>query len=159
MKNRTRFGFLTLVLVTMAVWMSGCVALKTDEELIRDRVDAFIFAYNSGDIEGAFECFDAKSQHTYSAMLNIGNDLFGDITGLGLDISDLFALAVGTSDGDLLSAEIDRVVITDETHATVTLRAAFTDARLDVSESAEDLTLHMIKEGNDWFINGQEDLF
>lgn len=158
MKRIVNVVSVILMVAVLAVSMCGCIfEPKTDEELIRERVDEFIFAYNSGDIEAAFDCFDAKSRKTYGAIFKIGGGLLKGFTGIDVDISDLFALAVGTTNEDLLSMEIHSIEITGETTATVTLSMKYSDARVEVEESIDNMALNMVKEKGDWYINARAD--
>ena len=66
----------------LIVICSGCLG-KSDEELIRDRMNTFLTAYNSGDLQGVLQCMDAKTRNTYQSALNIGNVLIPrEVSGL-----------------------------------------------------------------------------
>ena len=68
-------GIALLAAVCMLIVIcSGCLG-KSDEELIRDRMNTFLTAYNSGDLQGVLQCMDAKTRNTYQSALNIGNVL------------------------------------------------------------------------------------
>lgn len=146
-----------LALSLIVCLCGGCDYFKSDEQLIRERIDDFKFAINAGDMEGAFECLDAKSRSTYEAMLNIGEGLIGGLVGFDISTSDLFALAMGTSSGDILSMEIQSIEITSETTATVTMSMTMSDDRMDLDESVESAPLEMVKEKGDWYIYAQMD--
>ena len=53
-------GIALLAAVCMLIVIcSGCLG-KSDEELILDRMNTFLTAYNSGDLQGVLQCMDAK---------------------------------------------------------------------------------------------------
>ena len=64
----------------------------TDEELIRERVETFISAYNEGDMDTVLECLDAKSRNAMEAMLKLLGGIAGSYTGFEIDLKDLFSL-------------------------------------------------------------------
>lgn len=82
---------------------------KTDEELIRERIDTFLTAYNDGDMEEVLNCLDAKSKNTFNALLNVMGGLAGGLTGFSFDLRDLFSLGVAVMDGYSLHFDISGV--------------------------------------------------
>lgn len=140
------------ILLSLALCLSiaGCNLLKSDSEMIEDRIDTFLSAYNSGDLNAVFECFDAKTRNTYKAILGMGNSLAG-MAGFGIDIYDLWAFSVGTmSDGEMLAIDIDDIEFVDETHALVYAEMRYKSAVNGYSESVE---ISVSKEDGDWFVN------
>ena len=149
--------FLSMIVIFAFCFCSCNLGVKSDEEKIRDRVEEFIFAYNSGDVDGAFDCLDAKSKQTYKAMMNIGNGLFGKLTGIDISVQDLFAIAVGVNGGDILSMDIKNIVITSETTATVDISTTLSLDGVGAGETNDNMQLQMVKEQGDWFIYAQAD--
>ena len=122
---------------------------KSDDELIRARIDQFQKSYNTGDIHAVLECMDAKTRNTYQAAMNVGNVLIGK-TGFGIALSDLFSLGIGAlSEGDVLNLSDIRIHMTDSTHATVDVALQYQDL---LCENQEEAFFTMVKEDGDWFI-------
>lgn len=94
---------IVMVVCIMMISLTACFAAKSDEELISDRIDSFMKAYNSGDMDGVLDSLSAKTRNTLSSILSIGNSLIGNLTGIGLSLSDMFGLGVGLQAGDLLT--------------------------------------------------------
>ena len=160
MKRMVSVISMVLVVSLMAGLLSGCELFnlfKSDEELIHERVDAFFFALNSGDMEGAFACMDAKSRNTYQAMLNITEGLIGGLVGFDIPMADLFALTIGTTNGDFMSVQVHSIEITSDTTATVMLSMNVSDDRMDLEENVENVPMEMIKEQGEWYIYAQAD--
>lgn len=138
--------------------LTSCLSMKTDEELIADKVNDFIFAYNNGDMEGAIECFDTKSKKTINATMNIGESIFSGIVGFDISLDDLFSIGMGFMADDPLSMGIKDIEITSDSTATVVLDVIFSDENLEVDESAEDVVLYMVKEKGNWYIDMKDEL-
>ncbi len=130
---------------------SGCFfEKKSDEDLIRDRINAFLKAYNSGDISAVLDCMDAKTRNEYSAIVNIGSALLGKSGLGGVSVSDLFALGVGgMSEGDILSVSNEEIELIDSQNARVNVEMSYKDK---VSQMNSGAVFTMVKEGDDWFI-------
>ncbi len=157
MNKLRKIFFLSMIVIFAFCFCSCQLGFKSDEEKIRDRVEEFIFAYNSGDVDGAFDCLDAKSKQTYKAMMNIGNGLFGKLTGIDISVQDLFAIAVGVNGSDILSMDIKNIAITSETTATVDISTTLSLDVARTSETNNNMQLQMVKEKDDWFIYAQAD--
>ena len=156
MKKKYRIISLGLVLCLLALSLCGCqlFAPKSDEELIRERVKDFETALNTGDIDEALECLDAKSRNAYNAAFNIGESILGYFIGFNIDMSDMFALAIGLNGGDMYSMKVYKVSITSDTTATVYLTATI---QMYGEMETEDTTLDMVKEKGGWYISAQAD--
>ena len=151
---------MVLVISVMTCMLGGCELFdmfKSDEDLIHERVDAFFFALNSGDMEAAFDCMDAKSRNTYKAMINLTEGLIGGLIGFDIPMADLFALTIGTTSGDFASAQVVSIEITSDTTAVVMLNMNVSDDRMDLDESVENVPMQMVKEQGDWYIFAQAD--
>ena len=140
---------LLLICVTgmIMAMLCGC---KSDEVKIQERLDAVVFAFNSGDMEGVLDCYDAKTRNVNKAVMGIGNGLLG-MGGIDIGLSSLFALTVGLqSNGDLVRVEDVQITMnTDRTRATVNATLCYED--VDGGYDTP-LQMTMIKENGDWFI-------
>lgn len=151
-KHRRFFAVITMLFLCFSL-LSACTSPKSDEELIESRINNFLKAYNSGDIDAVLDCLDAKTRNTYKAAMNIGNVLIGK-TGFGFDLSDLFGLGVGLmSEDDILTISDTTINMVDDTKATVDVTLGYKDKMSDMQEKA---FFTMIKEDNDWFIKNLE---
>lgn len=140
---------LSLVFITVTLLLAGCFLVKSDEEMIRERLEEFTTAYNTGDLAAVLNCFNAKTRNTYQSLLNVGDSLTG-MAGLGLGLSNLWSLGVATmGPGDVLSLSNLRISISGDTRARVTATMEFHDGD---GESREDVAIPMIKEKGDWYI-------
>lgn len=143
----------TLLLIGAMMLAMGCDSvLKSDEDLIRDRLDEFISACNSGDLDGVLDCLDKSSRNTYSAMFSIGNSLLGGLTGIEIDVRDLMAVILGLSPQDFLEMEIQNISLDSDETATVTVSISFTDPQTGEKNSQDGVKLLMVKEKRDWYI-------
>lgn len=145
--RRVIVAFLVFCLI---VSFCGCTS-KSDETLIRERMETFEKAYNAGDMEKVLNCFDARTRNTYKAILNIGNSLIGK-TGVSIDISDMFSLGIALMDEDdvLEFGDMD-IVIRSESSAVVTVTMEY---GAESEKSEETVTFSMVKEEDDWYITG-----
>lgn len=153
MKKTIKAISLGLAICLLALSLCGCNT-RTDEEKIRDRVSEFVTALNTGDSDGLLACLDAKSRNAYNAVFNITEGILGGLIGFGVNIKDLFALAIGFTDGNVLAMEIQEVQITSEKTATVRLTAT---VNMSGQSNVETVSLDMVKEKDDWYISLQAD--
>lgn len=135
-------------------FLFGCEKKKTDEELIRGRIDTFVTVYNDGDFEGVLECFDAKTRNTLQATFNVLGGLVGGLTGFSFDLGDLFTLGIAMMDGEVLAIEVDEISI-DSDSAVVSAKMGYADIG---QESVEVVYIMLVKEGEDWFIQDITDI-
>lgn len=138
---------LVILICLVTALLCGC---KSDEQKIEDRLNQFLFAFNTGDMEAVLDCYDAKTRNANKAILGLGNNLLGDSL-LGMSFQGLFALSVGLmSEGELLRVEDVVVEIhSSGTRATVSATLYYED----YSESHNSqIQLTMIKENGDWYI-------
>ncbi len=117
---------------------------KSDEELIRDRIQEFEDAYNDGDMEAVLECLEPSIKNAYSAMYGIAGSFMSGKIGFNASISELFAIGTVTAMEDGLHIEINEIVI-DGNHATVrvTIRSG------SFSEAGR---FKMVKDNREWYI-------
>ena len=146
--------FMTFCIILFS--FAGCSLFKSDEELIKNRIEKFSYAYNTGDLNAIIECFDTKSRNKYKAAINIAENIGGAVlgklskSGLGLNIADLFGFSVGTvSNDDLLNIEIIQINILDEQNASIEVKMGYKDKMSDFSTNA---VFTMLKENGDWYI-------
>lgn len=153
MIKHRRFLAVIMVLFLCFSLLSACTSPKSDEELIESRINNFIKAYNSGDIDAVLDCLDAKTKNTYKAAMNIGNVLIGK-TGFGISLADLFGISIGImSEDDVLTISNISISISSDTSATVYVTLGYKDKMSDTQEKA---FFTMIKEDDDWFIKNLE---
>lgn len=158
MKRTIRLMALVLVFAAMLTLLMGCDRfVKSDEDLIRERLDALMEACNSGDLDAMLDCLDKSSRKTYSALFSIGNSLLGGLTGIDIDVRDVMAVILGFSPQDFFEMQIESIDFDSEETATVTVTVSFTDPQTGEKISQEGLELPMIKEKRDWYINAKID--
>lgn len=129
---------------------------KSDEDLIYERIDSFLYDYNSGDMDALMDNFDSKMRNMTEGILGIGGSILGEITGFDMDIGDMFGLSMGIlgGEGDVLTARDIDIVELEDDRAEVYLELVF-DAGIDELDAAsQPLVFIMTKEGSDWFISG-----
>lgn len=142
---KRRYRLVTLMLI-FSFCIAGCTYLKSDEEMIADRVQTFEEAYNNGDWEKVLNCFDSKSRNTYEAMFSVGEMFGSSLIGFDISFSDFFALGMGlVGEDEQLAIEITDIVINDKKSAIVYGTVTF---------NYENITseIKLVKEKNDWFI-------
>lgn len=143
-------AFLT-VLLLFSLLASCNPKPKTNEELIKERIETFLTAYNTGDMDTVLACLETKTRNTFQATLNLLGGLAGGLTGVDVDMSDLFSLGIATSDGDFMELEITDINITDETNATVT-------TQMDLAGTGtQTIYFVMVYENDGWYIQDMTD--
>ena len=138
-----------LAVLMLLTAMTAC-ARKNDEQLIRERIESFVVAFNAADFEALAECLDTRNRNMLQSVFS--GALFKNITGVGLDISlnDIFGLAMGYA-GDVTLIEIDVNEISVESDKKATVSVTMTsDIDPNPFEVVEALIL--VKEKDDWFI-------
>lgn len=139
--------FLLVIAVILAAAQLGGF-LRSDEKKIEDRMNAFLQAYNSGDLSEALESFDAKTRNTYKSILNVGNTLIG-LTGVEIDITDLFTLGVALNEGQILRFDEMEIAFQSDTKATVSTTMHYQDMQSTYSQKVK---FTLTKENGDWYI-------
>ena len=129
--------------------------LKSDEDLIRERIEAFEDAYNNGDWEGILDCMDAGTRSMLNLTMGFAEGLMGEAFGMDISVADMFALSGIMLEGEFCTIEILNIQI-DGDYAEVTV--VMTMDMYDYSDS-EEFVLPLVKEGSDWYITGMDDLF
>ena len=124
---------------------------KSDNEMINSRISEFLSAYNDGDFEATVNCFDKKTRRQINATFNVTGSLLGSVTGVNIDLSDMFSLGIATSsEDDFLSIEISRIVMQSSEKATLIGTMSFSGVG---SEQSDTVFIVMVKESDDWYIN------
>lgn len=123
---------------------------KSDETLIRERIQALEDAYNDGDYEGILECMDSQTQAMMEATMGMMDGLLGEASGLDMGISDMFGFA--SMLGDYCTIEITNIEI-DGDYATVDIVMSL---NLYGYSQSQETQLPMVKEDGDWYIGGME---
>ena len=107
-------GVIILIAIIASLLGSGggFTPKKTDEQLIRERIDTFLEAYNDGDMEEVLACLDEKTSNTFNALLNVMGGIAGGLTGVDIDLRDLFSLGVAIKEGDFITLSVSEIKIT-----------------------------------------------
>lgn len=137
-----------ITVVVVVVVAGGAVPMKSDEELIRERIQAFEDAYNDGDYDALLDCLDSSMRAATNISMNLMDGLKSDMIGFDIGMSDMFGLA-GLM-GDMCDIEIKDIRIEGD--------AAQVDIEMHLNmygqSSSEAITLPMTKEGRKWLIGG-----
>lgn len=148
-----RFLALFLVIIMALGCFASCKKYDepTNEELITERIETFLTAYNTGEMEAVLECLDAKTRNAFQAMLNLIGGIAGGLMGVNIDLSDLFSLGVSITSGDFMELEITDITVIDSANAiaktTMNLPSAVTQTIYFV----------MIYENSGWYIHDMTD--
>ncbi len=123
----------------------------TNEQIIRNRINEFLTAYNAGDMDAVLDCLDSKSRNAMSAMLDLLGGLAGSQIGFDIDLRDLFSLGIYIESDDFMKLRITDITPVDHTHATAT-------ATMDLTGyGTETIFFHMLYENEDWYISDISD--
>ena len=137
-----------MVVVVVVVVNGGGFTPKTDEELIRERIEAFEQAYNDGDYDGILDCLDSGMRAATEISMGLMDNLMGEMIGFDIGMSDMFGLA-GLM-GDFCEIEIKNIAISGDT-ATVDI---VMNLNMYGESASEATTLPMVKQGRKWLIGG-----
>ncbi len=149
--------FLASLLVVIIAVVGFVVCKKkneippTNEELIIERVELFLTSYNDGDMDTVLSCLDAKTRNSFQAMLNLIGGIAGSLTGINIDLSDLFSLGVNTTSGDFMQLKISNINIIDNENATVTTTMNLAGAGWQI------IYFIMVYENGGWYIHDMND--
>ena len=144
--------FVLLLFVATLLCLPSCEKKKSDEELIRERIEVFCTTYNDGDFEGVVNCLDNKTRNTIKKTAEFADGLisiFGDKTVDSFQLfSALWGVSIGViSEDDYMTVEILAVDVTSEKKAVVTTEMAFSD-----TTTAEIAYFKMVREEDGWYI-------
>lgn len=118
----------------------------TDAELVEQRIEAFLSAYNGGDMTGAMNCLTAKNRNAMQALLNIMGGVAGNLTGVQIDLRDLFSLGIAMEAEDYMKLEMKEINVLDRANAVAS-------AKMELANAGADTVYFIMKyENNGWFI-------
>ena len=127
---------------------------KSDETLIRERIEALEDAYNDGDWDGMMECLDGPTQAIMELTMDFADGLISGAGGFDVSMRDMFSLGGLLLPGDNFRLEIKNIDI-DGDRAVVTVVMY---AELDDIKESEEAEFPMVKEDNDWYIGGLDNM-
>ncbi len=122
---------------------------KSDEQLIRERVEEFETAYNNTDWEAMLDCMDASTRGMMEMVMGFADGFMSEAIGFDIGMSDMFAMSGLMLDGEFCEMEVVDIQIDGDT-ARVTV--SMTVEAYGYSDT-EEMMLPMVKEGNDWYIS------
>lgn len=157
---------LLLTLAIAVVGLAGCQSGQYDDhsetkekttktptatELITERINAFVTAYNDGDMTATLNCFDATTRNALQAMLNLMDALVGKVAGLKIAMSDMFSLGVALADGDFMTLKVMDVTMTSNTTGIAQVAMSMTGSDSQI------VYFMMIYEHDGWYIQDMTD--
>ncbi len=154
-----KFLSILLALIMMLTCFASCkknddenkTTEPTSEELITERIETFLTAYNGGDMNSVLECLDSKSRNAMSAMLNLLGGLAGSQIGFDIDLRDLFSLGVAIESDDFMKLQITDITVTGTKNAVATTTMDLTGA------GVQTIYFHMVYENGGWYISDMTD--
>ncbi len=124
----------------------------SDTEMIENRIQLFLDAYNSGDMDGVLDCMDKKTKNLIESSMGITDGILNGLSGMDINMSEIFGLSVGmVSNGDLLNIDDVNINIGSDNAATVSAILTYEDKYSGAS--SETVTFDMVKENDDWYIS------
>lgn len=130
--------------------MAGCESVKSNEELIQDKLEKFCVSYNAGDLEQVLTCFDSETRRLYEAAVKIGNGIASNEW--GMELSDLFSLGSAMSE-DATIENLNIALINIEK------REAFVEGQMYLGDGVKcQVEITMIQENGDWFLQEVNDV-
>ena len=144
-------AFVVAAVVSFLIF--GTNLFKSDETLIRERIQAYEDACNDGDFEAMLDCMDSETKTLMEGTMGLMDGIFSEGAGMDFGMSDMFGLAGAM--GDFFTVEITNIEIEGE-YATVTV--IMSADMYGYSEETEEAALPMVKEGGDWYIGGMENM-
>ena len=149
MNIRKRTLLAAVAVLLLLTQLCACSS-KSDEELIRDRIENFMSDYNDGDLDAALENLTPKTRNATQAILNMAESL-GGLFGLdGISLSDMFSLGLAFSDDEMLKVTVQSVTIQDEENATAETELSLNSP---VGDAAYSIRFVMQKKDGDWYID------
>ena len=126
---------------------------KSDDQLIRERIQAYEDACNNGDYEGMLDCMDSATRSVMDASMGLLDGFFSEGTGLGIGMTDLFGFA-GLM-GDYCDIQIIDITI-DGNYAVVNI--IMTMEIYGAEQQSTEAALPMVKENGNWYIGGVDNM-
>lgn len=154
--------FLIFLLVA-AVALGGYLAfftnlLKTDEQMIQERIHAFSEDYNSGDAEVMMEHFDQSTRVVLESTIGLTESLLGEAAGFDISYSDMLGLSAALNEGDMMEITIHSIDIQRDDYAVVSATMSMNANVMGYSASdSDEVQFEMVKEeagflNQDWYI-------
>ena len=144
-------AFVVAAVVSFLIF--GTNLFKSDETLIRERIQAYEDACNDGDMDAMLDCMDSETQALMEGTMGFMDGLFQEGSGMDFGMSDMFGFAGAM--GDFFKVEITNIAI-EGNYATVSV--IMSADMYGYSEETEETELPMVKEGGDWYIGGMENM-
>lgn len=118
----------------------------TNEEMIEDCIYAFMTAYNDGDLDGTLTCLTKENRVEIQALLTILGAFTEGMTGVSIDLKEIFSFGVAAEAGDYIKLNIQKIEIENSLSAVAT-------ATMDLaSEGEETIYFIMAYETGGWYI-------
>lgn len=137
---------LTLVAVVLMMALAACGSSKSDEDMIRDRIEKYISCANNADMTGTLECLDSSSRASIESMINI----VGGFAGVD-NLRDYLNLGAMFGAGNYVNLSLDSVenikVNGDKATADMTMSSEVNGSRQTASQ-----TVSLVKQDGDWYI-------
>ena len=144
-------AFVVAAVVSFLIF--GTNLFKSDETLIRERIQAYEDACNDGDMDAMLDCMDSETKALMEGTMGFMDGLFQEGSGMDFGMSDMFGFAGAM--GDFFKVEITNIAI-EGNYATVSV--IMSADMYGYSEETEETELPMVKEGGDWYIGGMENM-
>ena len=144
-------AFVVAAVVSFLIF--GTNLFKSDETLIRERIQAYEDASNDGDMDAMLDCMDSETKALMEGTMDLMDGLFQEGSGMDFGMSDMFGFAGAM--GDFFKVEITNIEI-EGNYATVSV--IMSADMYGYSEETEETELPMVKEGGDWYIGGMENM-
>lgn len=144
-------AFVVAAVVSFLIF--GTNLFKSDETLIRERIQAYEDACNDGDMDAMLDCMDSETKALMEGTIGFMDGLFQEGSGMDFGMSDMFGFAGAM--GDFFKVEITNIEI-EGNYATVSV--IMSADMYGYSEETEETELPMVKEGGDWYIGGMENM-
>ena len=125
--------------------------LRSNESLIRARIETAEEAMNEFDIEDLLSCASSDSHKRMEEALKIADQAMAQDSGMGMEALMEFAKMLN-SNHEMFRLEVNSASISgDKAKVNVTMTVSF----MGDTES-ETIVIPMVKERNDWYIGGTE---
>lgn len=136
--------------IFLSFMMTGCSSVKSNEDLIQDKLEKFCVSYNAGDLEPVLKCFDSETRRLYETAVKIGNGIASNEW--GIELSDLFSLGSALSEDATIENLNITVINIDGQEASIEGDLYLGDGVICQVEIA------MVEENGDWFMQEINDV-
>ncbi len=143
-----------VLLFAICLCLFACGKPKSDEEMITERIDSFVNAYNTGDLDAVLDCMDAKTRNSFKGQFELAENLGSDLLGYSFDVYSMFGVGIGmTSEDDALEVSNLNIDMKGEEKATVEVDMSIQGVDGGFSDKGY---FTMLKENDDWYIKDFE---